>query len=89
VNLNIKALGLSLGLVWGLTILLATWWLLIMDSSGMTISGLKKIYFGYSFSWVGGLIGLLWGFIDGFISGVVIARLYNLFNRKNLFNKKS
>lgn len=80
-NLSKKALGLSLGIGWGLTVLLGTWWLLIMGSSGMTISTLSKIYFGYSFSWFGGIIGGLWGFVDGFICGFVIAWLYNMFNK--------
>jgi hypothetical protein len=84
-KLSKRALGLSLGLVWGLTILFATWWLLYWGSSGTTISKLSGFYLGYTFSWAGGLIGLLWGFVDGFFGGVIIAGLYNLFNKK--FNK--
>ncbi len=78
-KLSKRALGLSLGLVWGLTVLLATWWLLIRGSQGTTISKLGGFYPGYSFTWLGGIVGLFWGFIDGFICGVVIAWLYNLF----------
>jgi hypothetical protein len=81
-NLGKRALGLSLGLVWGFTVLITTWWLLAMGSSGITISTFSRFYFGYSFSWGGGLIGFLWGFIYGFIAGVIIAWLYNLFNKK-------
>jgi hypothetical protein len=81
-NLGKRALGLSLGLVWGFTVLLATWWLLYRGSSGVTISSLGKLYIGYTFSWIGGLIGFLWGFVDGFIGGVIVAWLYNLFNKK-------
>ncbi|OGU70294.1 MAG: hypothetical protein A2V93_11340 [Ignavibacteria bacterium RBG_16_34_14] len=80
-NLSKRALGLSFGLVWGFTVLLATWWLIIIDASGTTISTLSKFYFGYTFSWLGGLIGFIWGFVDGFIGGVIIAWLYNLFNK--------
>ena len=80
-KLSQKALGLSFGLVWGFTVLLATWWLLITGSSGLTISTLSHFYFGYTFSWLGGIIGLIWGFVDGFIGGVIIAWLYNLFNK--------
>jgi len=81
-NLGKRALGFSLGIIWGFTVLLATWLLLYLGSSGVTISTLSKFYIGYSFSWAGGLIGLLWGFVDGFVCGVIIAWLYNLFNKK-------
>ena len=81
-ELRKRALGLSVGLVWGLTILLATWWLLIIDATGGTISKLSKIYYGYSFSWLGGIVGFIWGFIGGFIGGVLIAWFYNLFSKK-------
>jgi hypothetical protein len=84
-NLNKTALGFSLGLTWGFIVLLTTWWLLIMGSSGSTISNLSRFYFGYSFSWIGGLIGLLYGFVDGFICGLVIAWLYNIFNKGDSF----
>ena len=88
-NLSEKALGLSLGLVWGFTILSTTWWLLIVDSSGMLISNLSKFYFGYAFSWLGGLIGFFWGFVNGFIVGVIIAWVYNLFyNGKDIVPNK-
>ena len=80
-NLSKRALGLSLGLIWGLTVLITTWWLLIAGSSGSTISNVGRFYFGYSFSWIGGIIGLLWGFVDGFVCGFIIAWLYNIFNK--------
>ena len=80
-NLSKRALGLSLGLIWGFTVLVTTWWLLIAGSSAFTISNLNRIYFGYSFSWFGGIIGLLWGFVDGFICGFIIAWLHNMFNK--------
>ncbi|MFW9928611.1 MAG: bacteriophage holin [Candidatus Thorarchaeota archaeon] len=80
-NLSKRALGLSLGLIWGFTVLISTWWLLIVGSHGKFITHLKKFYFGYSFSWFGGIVGLLWGFVDGFICGFLIALLYNIFNK--------
>jgi hypothetical protein len=65
--------------MWGLTVMLGTWFLLLMDSGGKTISKLHAIYYGYSFTFVGGIVGLVWGFIDGFICGVIFAWLYNMF----------
>jgi hypothetical protein len=81
-QLRKRALGISLGLVWGLTILLTTWWLLIRGNPGVITSKLAAIYIGYTFSWVGSLIGFIWGFVDGFIAGVLIAWFYNFFSKK-------
>ncbi len=76
------ALGLALGIIWGATILTITWWLLIIDSPGQTISLLGIFYLGYSFSFFGGLVGLFWGFVDGFIVGMIVAVLYNVFAKE-------
>ena len=77
-ELRKRNLGFALGLVWGLAVMLGTWWLLYMGSPGETISKIGVIYFGYTFSFVGGIIGFIWGFVDGFITGVLIAWFYNL-----------
>ena len=77
-ELRKRNLGFALGLLWGLAVLVATWWLLWMGSPGDTISKLGGFYFGYTFSFVGGIIGFIWGFVDGFICGVLIAWFYNL-----------
>ncbi len=76
-KLNIKALGLTGGILWGLAVLLTTYWIVITDSGGSTLALLRKFYFGYSVSWMGGRIGLFWGFVDGFITGAIFAWLYN------------
>lgn len=81
-ELRKTALGISIGLLWGLTILLGTWWLLVRDAPGDVISKLSAFYIGYSYTWGGAIIGFLWGFVDGFIAGVLIAGFYNFFCRK-------
>ena len=86
-ELRKRNLGLALGLLWGLAVMLGTWWLLLMGSGGETISKLHAFYFGYNFSFVGGIIGFIWGFVDGFICGVLIAWFYNLGNK--LFKRKA
>jgi hypothetical protein len=80
-ELRKRNLGFALGLSWGLAVMLGTWWLMYMGSPGTTISKLSAFYFGYTFSFVGGIVGLFWGFIDGFICGVVIAWFYNMGNK--------
>jgi len=76
-KLNVKAFSLTCGILWALTILLITYWIVISGSGGKTLSLISKFYFGYSVSWLGGIIGALWGFVDGFISGAVFSWLYN------------
>jgi len=76
-KLNVKAFALACGIVWGVAILFVTYWLLAFDASGTTIEKLGKVYLGYSYSWFGGLIGLIWGFVDGLIVGAIFAWLYN------------
>ena len=76
-KLNIKAFGLTCGILWGLAVLLSTYWIIIIGSPGSTLALIQKFYFGYSVSWLGGIVGLIWGFVDGFICGAIFAWLYN------------
>jgi hypothetical protein len=76
-RLNTKAFALTCGILWGATVLLATWWLLIFGFKGQLISNLDHFYFGYTFSWFGAVIGGIWGFLDGAIGGFAFAWLYN------------
>ena len=78
-ELRKRALGLSLGLVWGLAILLTTWWFIIFERKAEILGKLNTIYLGYSVSWGGSFIGFIWGFVDGFIAGVLIAWFYGVF----------
>ena len=80
-ELRKRNLGLALGMVWGLAVMIGTWWLMFMGSPGDTISNLRGFYFGYTYSFVGGIVGFIWGFVDGFITGVLIAWFYNLGNK--------
>ncbi len=78
-KINIKALALSIGIIWGLAIFLLTVWFLIMGYSGDLLAKLGSVYLGYSVSWLGAFIGLIYGFIDGLISGALLGFLYNKF----------
>ena len=80
-ELRKRALGLSLGLVWGLAILLSTWWWIIFEKQGKLFGKLSEVYLGYSVSWGGSFIGFIWGFVDGFIAGVLIAWFYGIFSK--------
>jgi hypothetical protein len=76
-KLNVKALALTCGLLWGGAVLFATLWLLALGYDGFLISRLDHFYLGYSFSVAGAFIGLFYGFVDGAIGGALLAWLYN------------
>jgi hypothetical protein len=78
-KLNIRALALTWGILWGLGIFLATLWIILFDGATGEVTILGRIYRGYNISIVGSLFGLLWGFIDGLICGAIFAWVYNLF----------
>ena len=81
-KLNIKALGLASGIVWGLSIFLLTYWFIFFGHPGNILIKLSGVYLGYSVTWYGAFVGLIWGFADAFIGGAVLAWLYNKFAKQ-------
>ena len=81
-KLNVKAFALSFGLVWGLSIFLLTWWIILFDGPTGEITIIGKLYRGYNISAVGSVIGLVWAFFDGLIGGAIFAWLYNWLAKK-------
>lgn len=88
-ELRKRALGMALGIVWGVAMLLGTWGLLLWGSPGEQMLKLGNFYIGYSYSWGGAVIGMIWGFVYGFIAGVFIAWLYDLFCKIFYKSKKT
>ena len=76
-KLDVKALALACSILWGSTIFLVTWWVIILHGASAEATWLGTIYIGYEISPTGSLIGLGWGLVDGLIGGAVIAWLYN------------
>jgi hypothetical protein len=76
-KLNEKAFALSAGVVWGLVVFLATIIMVLKGYPGKTISNLGGLYIGYSVSYVGSVIGLIWGFVTMAAAAWVFALLYN------------
>lgn len=75
-----KAFALSTGILWGLVVFLVTNVSLLRGGRGELLSRLALIYPGYSFSFVGSLLGFFWGFVSMFIIGWLLAVLYNKFS---------
>ena len=80
-QLNIKALGLAFGIVWGVGLFALTWWIILLNGSTGEVPFIRQVYRGFAISPVGSLFGLVWGFADGFVGGVIFAWLYNRFAR--------
>ena len=78
-KLNTKAFTLACGLVWGIGLMLITWWIMLMDGATGEITFIGKVYRGYSISLGGSFMGLVWGLIDGAIGGAILAGIYNYF----------
>ncbi len=77
-NINAKALGLSLGIVWSALIFLSA----IVAMFGWAdeiVRVFGSLYIGYAPTVIGAIIGAVWAFVDAFIGGVLIAWLYNKF----------
>ena len=79
--LNVKAFALTAGILWGVAVFLTTLWLIALGYQGGLVRVLDHVYFGYSFSLVGALVGLAWGFVDGLVGGAAFAWLYNRLSR--------
>ena len=81
-QLRVLSFGFSLGICFGAYVFLlgVSAWLL---GWGVEIVKLiSSLYKGYAPSFGGSVIGALWGFFDGFIGGIIIAWLYNRFQKK-------
>lgn len=77
--LNVKIVGLSLGLLCGLVIFIATNWLVIKGGKviGPHLQLLSQYFIGYRVSFFGSLIGFAYGFAVGTLSGSLIGWIYN------------
>ncbi len=78
-KLDPLALGMSLGMVLGVGLMLATWFLLLRggDTSGETLTLLSQFYPGYAVTAVGSMLGLVYGVLTGFLLGWGYAFLRN------------
>jgi len=76
-KLDVKALGFSLGIVWGVCTLLLGLSAMCFNYGAGFVSVMSSFYIGYKATVIGSVIGGIWGFFDAGIGGVIIAWLYN------------
>jgi hypothetical protein len=79
VRLNAVAQGVTVGLVAGLGLFVATNWLILKGGRdvGKHLNLLGNYFIGYRVTFVGSLIGLAYGFVVGFSGAFLFARIYN------------
>ncbi len=81
-RLNVKALALASGLLWGIGLFFLTWWIIAFEGASGEPTFIGRLYRGYTISPVGSVIGFLWAFVDGLIGGAIFAWLYNVLARR-------
>ena len=81
-KLDVKAFTLSFGIIWGIGLFLLTWWLILFEGPTGDPTLIGQCYRGYTVSYMGSFIGLLWGFFDGAAFGLVFSLLYNALTEK-------
>jgi hypothetical protein len=81
-KLNVKALSITCGLVWGVGLFLLTWWIIFIDGATGEATLIGLVYRGYSISPIGSVIGFFWALVDGLIIGAIFAWIYNLVSRR-------
>ena len=79
--LSVRACGLTLGIFGAVTMFFLAWWLILIGNAEGPTTLFERIYFGYSFTPMGSLIGAMWGFVDWGIAGAIFAWLYNKINK--------
>lgn len=77
--LNTKILGLSLGLICGLGLFIATNWLVLKGGNvvGPHLQLLSAFFIGYRVTFWGSFVGFAYGFAVGTLSGSLIGWIYN------------
>ena len=77
--LNAKVFGLTLGIVCGLALFLATNWLVLKGGKpvGPHLALLSQYFIGYRVSFLGSFVGFLYGFALGTMAVSFVGWFYN------------
>jgi hypothetical protein len=86
--MNVKAFAGAAGVLWGF-LLFAITGLETARGEGHTLVLLSVVYIGYSVTYIGSLIALVYGLISGAIVGGAFCWLYNHFAGSSSQTQKS
>jgi ABC-type transport system involved in cytochrome c biogenesis permease subunit len=76
--MNGKAFAVAAGILWGV-LLFALTLLEAARGAGHTLWLLSAVYLGYSVTYPGSVVGLVYGFVSGALIGAAFCWLYNRF----------
>lgn len=79
IRVSRNVLGLTLGMLFGAGLFLATVILVIKGGPhpGANLQLLNQFFPGYRVTLAGSFLGLMYGFLTGYVSGFLIAAVYN------------
>jgi hypothetical protein len=79
IRVNRNVLGLTLGILFGFGLFLATNILVLKGGPhvGANLQLLNQFFPGYGVTFTGSFLGLVYGFAVGYVSGWIIASVYN------------
>jgi amino acid permease len=79
IRVNATMIGITLGLLLGTGLFVATNWLVIRGGPlvGLHLGLLRQYFPGYSVSFVGSLVGFVYASLVGFGTGLLIGSVYN------------
>ncbi|PYL55227.1 MAG: hypothetical protein DMF29_03495 [Verrucomicrobia bacterium] len=79
IRVNRNVLGLTLGILFGFGLFLATNILVLKGGPhvGANLQLLNQFFPGYRVTFTGSFLGLVYGFAVGYVSGWIIASVYN------------
>lgn len=80
-NLSIHNLGITLGVVFGVSMLVYALLSMFVGVGTPIVTLLGSLYVGYDATLIGAFIGLLWGFIHGYIFGALVVLISNFLSR--------
>jgi hypothetical protein len=84
------ALGVAVGLVFGLVVFAVTAFHLVLGAAdGPNLALLAQYFYGYDVTWVGAFVGLFWGMVSGFVMGWFMAFVRNLVVSISVFALKA
>ena len=78
-RLDAIAQGITMGILTGLAVFVATNWLVLKGGPvvGPNLALLSQFFFGYRVTFLGSFVGFAWGFFYGGLAGYLVSTIYN------------